>query len=462
MRAFHLKILFTALFPCVCLAANIQEQWQYFYQRNWQTGTLIVTAEQFNLFSPKLLRANARYPNFARYTWEDIQFLYDVSKTCQTTSPVQTHLLAATEFELALCNNQPIDDTWFFTHDPIHPAGGSFLERYLSTKSKFTPSDNLLQYLTLYDPRHPLHKPLSTLSIEGREALFNGYRAWMENDTLWLSAEQGWKAISSSTWRPIAHELNITFTGPSCELRYSNLCISQQNNNLLLQRFIIVSISVILLFMFGRGVYFKRQQNREKRFILQLLTHELRTPITSLGLTVEMLRDQFEQLTEETQQVVWRLVSDHQRLTQLTENSKVYLSTHSSHQLLEQSAYIMDWLDHMCEKLGVAYQLNQNRELSLPFYWLSICLDNLVRNAKQHGKGDILVAVTLTDKLKIEVSDQGDFPSAISRFINGAMNKPNSDNMGMGLSIVRHLITMMGGKLKIYRHPTRCILVLPL
>ncbi|WP_341661493.1 DUF3404 domain-containing protein [Vibrio sp.] len=462
MRAFHLTILFTALFPCVCLATSVQEQWQSFYQRNWQAGSLVVTAEQFNLFSQKLLRASARYPDFEHYSWKDIQFLYEVSKTCKAIGPIQTHLSTATEFELALCNNQPLDDTWFVKHESRHPAGGSFLERYLSMKSKNVLDDNLRRYLTLYDSRHPLYKSLSTLSVEGREALLNGYRAWMEDDTLWLIAEQGWKAIPSKTWRPIAHELNITFTGPSCELRYSNLCISQQNNTLLLQRFLTVYISLMLLFLFGKGVYSKRQQNREKRFILQLLTHELRTPITSLGLTVEMLRDQFEQLTEETQQVVWRLVSDHQRLTQLTENSKVYLSTHSSHQLLEQSAYIMDWLDHMCEKHGVAYQLNQNRELSLPFYWLSICLDNLVRNAKQHGKGDILVAVTLTDKLKIEVSDQGDFPSVISRFINGAMTKPNSDNMGIGLSIVRHLITMMGGKLKIYRHPTRCILVLPL
>ncbi|WP_162810812.1 ATP-binding protein, partial [Vibrio cholerae] len=41
-------------------------------------------------------------------------------------------------------------------------------------------------------------------------------------------------------------------------------------------------------------------------------------------------------------------------------------------------------------------------------------------------------------------------------------SRPNTDNMGVGLQLVRKLITQMGGKLVIRRHPTRCILELPL
>lgn len=463
MRAYHLAIFScSAIFSSFLLAANIQEQWQSLYQHAWQAAPLVVTSQQLSRFPQPLLRENARYPDFEHYTWQDIQVLYEVKQTCQADKPIQSHLKLATEFELALCRNQAFDDSWFSKHPHLHPAGGSYLERYLSMNSRQEIDDDLRRYLTIYDPRHPLYKPLSALSIEGREALFNGYRAWMEDNTLWLSAEQGWKAIPSVAWGPIAHKLNIRLSGPSCELRYSNLCISKQASNLLLQRFLMVSISLMLLFLLAKGLYSKRQQNREKRFILQLLTHELRTPITSLGLTVEMLRNQFDQLTEETQQAVWRLVSDHQRLAQLTENSKVYLSTQNSAQLMKQTALISDWLDHICEKHSLTYQLNQNRELTLPFYWLSICLDNLIRNAKQHGDGDIAIDVTLTNKLEVQVSNRGNFPNAISRFITSFFVPQKSENMGMGLSIVRHLMTLMGGKLKIYRHPTRCILELPL
>ncbi|CFW11397.1 his Kinase A domain protein [Vibrio cholerae HC-46B1] len=59
---------------------------------------------------------------------------------------------------------------------------------------------------------------------------------------------------------------------------------------------------------------------------MQLLTHELRTPITSLGFTVESLRSQFDELSPKAQESLWRLMADHQRLAQLSETSSHYLS----------------------------------------------------------------------------------------------------------------------------------------
>lgn len=155
-------------------------------------------------------------------------------------------------------------------------------------------------------------------------------------------------------------------------------------------------------------------------------------------------------------------MSDHQRLSQLTENSKIYLSTQRSQQLLKQTASLDDWLEHTCEKHALSYQLNQDRELTLPFYWLSICLDNLIKNAKQHGHGKIEIRATLTHKLVIEVTDQGDFPSAMAQFFTKFQGKTNHENMGIGLSIVEHLMKLMGGKLIVRRRPTRCMLELPL
>ncbi len=462
MKIYPLVIFFITALPWASHATNIQKKWQSFFQRTWQIAPLVVNSQELSHFPQKLLRESARYPDFEYYSWGDIQILYQIAQDCQVNKPTQPHLKTAVEFELALCHNQSLDETWFSTHSPIHPAGGSFAERYLSKHPEKKTTGDFLRYLTISNPKHPLNKQLSLLSVKGRETLLNGYRAWMEEETLWLSGEQGWKAVPNIKWHPVAKELNIRLSGPNCELRYSNLCINEVTHNLIMQRLILISISVIVLFLFAKSLYIRRKQNREKRFILQLLTHELRTPITSLGLTVEMLRNQFDLLTEETQQAVWRLISDHQRLAQLTENSKVYLSTHSSHQLMEQTAYISDWLDHLCEKHNLSYQLNQDKEVTLPFYWLSICMDNLIRNAKQHGKGEVTVYVTLTDKLKLTVSDQGVFPSTLSQLMTASIAKPSTDNMGMGLSIIRHLIALIGGHLTIRRRPTRCTLEIPL
>ncbi len=72
---------------------------------------------------------------------------------------------------------------------------------------------------------------------------------------------------------------------------------------------ILVAIFGALVLGLARSVYDRYQQRRERQFILQLLTHELRTPIASLGLTVEMLRNQFDSLDEGTQDVLWRLLA---------------------------------------------------------------------------------------------------------------------------------------------------------
>lgn len=186
-----------------------------------------------------------------------------------------------------------------------------------------------------------------------------------------------------------------------------------------------------------------------------------------------MFRDEFDNLNQTAQQAVWRLLADHQRLAQLTETSKGYLSTDKNQQLIQQVAELEEWLTHVCDKHGISFQLDENHTLTLPFYWLSICLDNLINNAKQHGKGSIRIHVEMRPPtqtifrkkkktLRISVSDQGRFPSFIERWLIWLSPQKHPDNMGIGLSIVTRLMTQMGGRLIIERKPTSCILEMPL
>ncbi|MDH5925783.1 sensor histidine kinase [Vibrio lentus] len=459
MRRLTLALCLTLWLPTLANAQSLQDKWQTLYQLSWQSSPISVSQKELTQYPKALLQESSRYPDFNKFSWEDIAALASIQDHCQAIESSNPSLNDAIEFELAVCQQQPLDSIWFAAHSKRHPAGGSFADRYVARYPEN--SEQIHPFLSISNPLHPLFSKLENLTAQGREALLNGYRGWQQGDVLWLSGEQGWKAISSEVWKPIAEQQEVTLSGESCSFHYSNLCLSESSNDNLIMKTLIFTLLLTLLSGLGRVLYLRTKQRKERQFVLQLLTHELRTPITSLGLTVEMFRNRYDDFPDETQGAVWRLISDYQRLSQLTENSKVYLSSDQSEPLLKQSASLEEWLDHVCEKHNIAYQCEAGEvELNLPYYWLTICLDNLIKNAKQHGQGKVLVKVSLADKLRIEVQDEGHFPSLIQRLISRTTPCGNhkQDNMGIGLTIVEHLMKQANGRLIILRNPTRCIL----
>ncbi|MEZ9567578.1 DUF3404 domain-containing protein [Vibrio splendidus] len=459
MRRFTLALGLIFWLPTLANAQSLQDKWQTLYQLSWQSSPILVSQQELAQYPKVLLHERSRYPDFNQFSWDDIAALASIQDHCRAIESNNPSLDDAIEFELALCQQQALDSIWFAAHSKRHPAGGSFADRYLAAYPDVT--EQIRPFLSLTNPQHPLYNKLESLSAQGREALLNGYRAWQQDDVLWLSGEQGWKAIPLNVWQPIAERQEVSLTGETCTFRYSNVCLNEPSNDNLIMKTLIFTLLLTLLSGLGRVLYLRTKQRKERQFVLQLLTHELRTPITSLGLTVEMFRNRYDDFSDETQNAVWRLISDYQRLSQLTENSKVYLSADQSEPLLKQNASLEEWLDHVCEKHNIEYQCDSSdAELNLPYYWLTICLDNLIKNAKQHGIGDVLVKVELADKLRIEVQDEGHFPSFLQRVVSRATPNINhrQDNMGIGLTIVEHLMKQANGRLIILRNPTRCIL----
>ncbi|MEZ8355704.1 DUF3404 domain-containing protein [Vibrio splendidus] len=459
MRRFTLALCLIFWLPTLANAQSLQDKWQTLYQLSWQSSPILVSQQELAQYPKVLLHERSRYPDFNQFSWDDITALASIHDHCRAIENKNPSLHDAIEFELALCQQQALDSIWFAAHSKRHPAGGSFADRYLAAYPDVT--EQIRPFLSLTNPQHPLYNKLENLSAQGREALLSGYRAWQQDDVLWLSGEQGWKAIPLNVWQPIAERQEVSLTGETCTFRYSNVCLSEPSNDNLIMKTLIFTLLLTLISGLGRVLYLRTKQRKERQFVLQLLTHELRTPITSLGLTVEMFRNRYDDFSDETQNAVWRLISDYQRLSQLTENSKVYLSSDQSEPLLKQNASLEEWLDHVCEKHNIEYKCDSSdAELNLPYYWLTICLDNLIKNAKQHGIGEVLVMVELADKLRIEVQDEGHFPSFLQRFVSRATPNINhrQDNMGIGLTIVEHLMKQANGRLIILRNPTRCIL----
>lgn len=458
---------------------NLQTRFQlFFHQASDLPYETRITLEQLNNYPASLLLSDSQYPNFEHYSWDDIQTLWQLHQTCRLStkftdldSKQRPNLVRAIEFEKAICSNTALSDDWYSQGEMLHPAGGSYADHYLATLA----SDKQAQFiathdrkLTLSNPSHPLHELLDNLPAKGYDLLLSGYRSYLaQDDKLWLNSKYGLVSIKGQAWRQLLGPLSIDIQLKSsdeqvCAMSYSNLCIQPpppSNNGVQL---LIAILSFLAASLFVIGLVNHREEAKERRFILQLLTHELRTPITSLGFTVEQFRKHFDQLDQHAQRSFGRLLADHQRLSQLAETSKGFLSADPDAQFQKQTAYLSDWLDHCLGKYNLNYELDNDQELTLPYYWLGICLDNLLRNALQHGKGEVSITISTNQNLRIEVMDQGRFPNQFHLLVKRLRLNTNHDNMGVGLTIVTRLMKKMRGRLIRYNNPTRYILELPL
>lgn len=130
------------------------------------------------------------------------------------------------------------------------------------------------------------------------------------------------------------------------------MCWQDQTDSKTLSYIVLFLVFINVCLAIGWGISQwngKRREMRSRMLVLQILTHELRTPIASLGLTVEGFRRQFEALPESLYDEFRRLCEDSRRLRQLAEASKDYLqsmikvSQQIGYRLLKNGSAIVVW-----------------------------------------------------------------------------------------------------------------------
>jgi signal transduction histidine kinase len=197
--------------------------------------------------------------------------------------------------------------------------------------------------------------------------------------------------------------------------------------------------------------------------VLQILTHELRTPIASLSLTVEGFRREFEHLPESVYDEFRRLCEDSRRLRQLAEASKDYLQSEDKPLAADWIPSIQEWLEFKVEeefKEKIEFSINQDISARLNVYWLGTCIDNLLRNALKYGISPVkLEVVTSSNSVIFKVIDQGNLSHKNWR----GLRKPfvSKSGLGLGLTIVESMVGRMGGKMSLVGPPTSFILEIP-
>jgi signal transduction histidine kinase len=214
----------------------------------------------------------------------------------------------------------------------------------------------------------------------------------------------------------------------------------------------------------------QRIEEERKKLALQVLTHEFRTPISSLILEVESIKKSFSLLTPALQESFMRVSGDVFRLQRLTEKSRNYLKFQRPKKQVDFNVMKMssfnEWFSFIIDhyKGDVEFSpLVKDTDAKLDPYWVEISVKNLIENALAHGKSPISVTLTKENKLiNITVSDQGicQFDS-LDEMCREFTKGKNSSGSGLGLNIVRKVIKEMGGDLKFRKNPTRFILEIP-
>ncbi|WP_407644458.1 sensor histidine kinase [Dongshaea marina] len=185
----------------------------------------------------------------------------------------------------------------------------------------------------------------------------------------------------------------------------------------------------------------------------------MRTPITSLALTIDSFRQHFDALSPPLQKAFARLLADNQRLQQLAHCSQHYLSLNPGQLSQDPPVLLSDWLSQLCERLEIYFSLEQDRQIRFALFWVSLILDNLVQNARLHGAAPIRIHVTLNKQLKICVEDQGRLSETRLRKL--AKLSSRNKGMGIGLYLVSRILKNIGGRLKIQSSPSRFTLECP-
>lgn len=216
-------------------------------------------------------------------------------------------------------------------------------------------------------------------------------------------------------------------------------------------------------------VAFRREAmlaERQKNFLLSV-THELRSPLASIGLQAETLikRD----LPKEKQmQILSNVLEDTERLNALIGNILLAARIDTAEFVLQKSkrnlsAFVEQLTDKIAHGVGQqhTFNLQVQKEVEIEFDDVAMhsIIANLLENAAKYSKVGTTISVTLVNNqanVVLSVADEGKgipdaFKNAVfERFYRtGSEETRSTKGTGLGLYIANYLAEMHGWKIAI-------------
>lgn len=396
-----------------------------------------VTLSSLQQIEPSLLRPASLYPQLADTPLPALAALYRYHQHCAGSLDGVPEVFV--QFEQALCKNSPLPTSWFAAH-PISLLGGSNAWYYLQRHPDAT--------TTLDSFLHVRERPqalggIGQLSDDNLDALFNGQDWLLQDGNLWHQHQHQWLRYAPQIWQPLAQKAGVTLApvGAQCDFPLGTLCVNPLNSYAHWWRSLLGITALLAALTLGWTAWQRRRMQQRQRFIVQMLTHELRTPIAQLGNVVEHFRRDFDDLPPQAQFGFGALADSVQRMRQMADASQHYLIGDGSRDALEMpsTVWLSEWLEHIVQSYpDLTFCIETELQVEMPLYWTSLCLNNLLDNAFRHGRAPVRLHVGWRKgKLTLRVSDAGQFTAGRSR----------QAGMGLGLTIVERVMRRLNGRL---------------
>ncbi len=377
------------------------------------------------------------------------------ARTCREEAIPDSRLEKAAVFQRARCGRVELPLEFFANPPFIHPFGGSYAQRAGGPQSA----------------KHALELPGTLLGGFGPDALaalVGGAPIVLGPRHVLLRgpglATDHWAAYPRAAWDDHMARAPLVLDRPTaaCVLRSGPYCWQRHHEASLLGPIALAAAGLVAAGALLSRWRARRRDEAERRFIVRTLTHELRTPATSLTLALEPLRADFDQLSGSGQDAFLRLCDEVQRLHRMVEGSRRYLEGGARLDRRRLDS-VNEFLEGLVASMQDRVELSPLEPDGAAFvdpHWLSVCLKNLMENALAHGAPPVrLWALRRGDRLELGVEDGGTLPRsfAVRPFGKGAA----STGLGLGLSITQHLAERMGGELTWSVRPTSFRLELP-
>jgi DNA-binding response OmpR family regulator len=161
----------------------------------------------------------------------------------------------------------------------------------------------------------------------------------------------------------------------------------------------------VILFLLGycflllkKNIAFRRERSllaARHQFGLELLSHELRTPLTSMRLALASMEQEYSQLSTSGQQAFLDLQNNELRMLQTLEKAQNTLLSELKTEGLEEDKIsfkqlIADVVEGFSDEIQVDFKGEIDDFMEYSPFWLSTCLNHLLKNATQHGKPPFL------------------------------------------------------------------------
>lgn len=261
--------------------------------------------------------------------------------------------------------------------------------------------------------------------------------------------------------------VNFAFTAPYFEIDF----ITPVNMFAAMVMLVIAIMTSTLTTKIKQQEKIKAESEKERMRgnLLRAVSHDLRTPLTSIYGATSVIMDNYDSLSKEKQlRLLGEIHEDSQWLIRMVENLLSVTRIDDSITKIRKTPVVLDeLLDSVIVKFNKHYP-NQQVQIDVPNEFISIPMDailiqqvlmNIMENAITHAKGmtELHVSVKIEEnKAVFEIKDNGCgiAEERLERLFTGYLDREESvptdgsrNNMGIGLSVCSTIIKAHGGNI---------------